>query len=101
MPPVMAGIGRPVCDDSVDGDQRAVDDHVGVPSVRSVPQRSATPGARAASSATVSVAPRSDGAGAESGGQLGGGLALMQVDQDRQGLSGLVELAPRGADLLA
>ena len=103
MAAVLAGVERPVGGHPVDGDQGAVDDHVGMPGVLGGGQCPAQlRGAGGQQGDGLGdVAPGGGGADAEPGGQLGERLAFAQVGQHQQGLPAGVELAPARPDLPA
>jgi hypothetical protein len=86
---VLAGAGRAVRGDPVDGDQRAVNDYVGVPGLAWRRPGRGQPGrARAASSATVSLTYLRAVAvpTPEPGGGFCEGVAFTQAGQHEQGL---------------
>jgi hypothetical protein len=103
VPLVLAGVEGPVGGDPVDGDQGAVQDHVGVPGLLRVPDRLAElrrPGCEQRDD-LLHVPPGRRGSHREPGRQLGERLALPQVGQDQQGLLAGVQLPPPRPDRLA
>jgi len=97
---VLAGVERPVRGHPVDGDQRAVQDDVGVPGLLGVPDRLAElgrPGGQQRDG-LVHVPPGRGGPDPEPRRDLGERLALAQVDQDQQGLPAGVQRPPGRPD---
>ena len=94
MPLVLAGVEGPVRGDQVDGDQRPVQDDVGVPGPRRVPGRLAQPRRPCGEQRDrlLHVPPGSGRADPEPGREAGERLTFAQVDQDQEGLLPEVQL---------
>ena len=100
MPLVLAGVEGPVRGDQVDGDQRPVQDDVGVPGPRRVPGRLAQPRRPCGEQRDrlLHVPPGSGRADPEPGREAGERLTFAQVDQDQEGLLPEVQLPSQRAD---
>jgi AAA domain len=100
VPLVLSRVEGPVRGDPVDGNQRPVQDHIGVPGLLRVPDRLAQlrrPGSEQFHG-LIHIAPGRGGADREPGCEVGECLALAQVGQDQKCLLPGVQLPPARPD---